>query len=75
MQMSGVLLLWGFGSLFTWSCFVMAHGNSEDDEWIDPYDMLNYDASSKSMKKPAEVKCGLHIYIVWKAFQKEWKLF
>lgn len=26
----------------------------EDDEWIDPYDMLNYDASTKTMRKPAE---------------------
>ncbi|XP_072517174.1 chloride channel CLIC-like protein 1 [Salminus brasiliensis] len=47
-------LFWGYGSLFVCALFIMAHGNSEDDDWIDPYDMLNYDASSKSMKKPAE---------------------
>lgn len=29
-------------------------GQPVDDEWIDPYDMLNYDASTKSMRKPAE---------------------
>lgn len=26
-----------------------------DDDWIDPYDMLNYDSSTKTMRKPAEV--------------------
>ncbi|XP_076880434.1 chloride channel CLIC-like protein 1 [Brachyhypopomus gauderio] len=25
-----------------------------DDEWIDPYDMINYDATTKTMKKPNE---------------------
>lgn len=25
-----------------------------DDEWIDPYDMLNYDATTKTMRKPVE---------------------
>lgn len=47
-------LLWGYGSLILCSFFIIALGNSEDDDWIDPYDMLNYDASSKSMKKPSE---------------------
>nr|XP_046246916.1 chloride channel CLIC-like protein 1 isoform X2 [Scatophagus argus] len=27
-----------------------------EDDWIDPYDMLNYDASTKTMRKPAEVR-------------------
>lgn len=31
-----------------------ATGQQEDDEWIDPYDMLNYDATTKTMRKPAE---------------------
>ncbi|XP_074524554.1 chloride channel CLIC-like protein 1 [Halichoeres trimaculatus] len=26
----------------------------QEDDWIDPYDMLNYDASTKTMRKPAE---------------------
>lgn len=26
-----------------------------EDDWIDPYDMLNYDSSTKTMRKPAEV--------------------
>ncbi|XP_035863429.1 chloride channel CLIC-like protein 1 isoform X1 [Sander lucioperca] len=26
----------------------------DDNDWIDPYDMLNYDASTKTMRKPAE---------------------
>uniref|UniRef100_A0A3B5REG9 Chloride channel CLIC-like protein 1 n=1 Tax=Xiphophorus maculatus TaxID=8083 RepID=A0A3B5REG9_XIPMA len=25
-----------------------------DDDWLDPYDMLNYDSSTKTMKKPPE---------------------
>ncbi|XP_011613236.2 chloride channel CLIC-like protein 1 isoform X1 [Takifugu rubripes] len=25
-----------------------------DDDWIDPYDMINYDSSTKTMKKPVE---------------------
>ncbi|XP_077462714.1 chloride channel CLIC-like protein 1 isoform X2 [Stigmatopora argus] len=25
-----------------------------DDDWLDPYDLLNYDASTKTMRKPAE---------------------
>lgn len=29
-------------------------GQQVEDDWIDPYDMLNYDSSTKSMRKPAE---------------------
>ncbi|XP_068447861.1 chloride channel CLIC-like protein 1 isoform X2 [Clinocottus analis] len=29
-------------------------GQEVDNDWIDPYDMLNYDASTKTMRKPAE---------------------
>lgn len=37
------------------SCLVLAAtGQPADDEWIDPYDMLNYDASTKTMRKSAE---------------------
>nr|XP_033477596.1 chloride channel CLIC-like protein 1 isoform X1 [Epinephelus lanceolatus] len=35
------------------SLCVAATAQAEND-WIDPYDMLNYDASTKSMRKPAE---------------------
>lgn len=31
-----------------------ASAQPADDEWIDPYDMLNYDATTKTMRKPAE---------------------
>ncbi|XP_042273798.1 chloride channel CLIC-like protein 1 isoform X2 [Thunnus maccoyii] len=31
-----------------------ATGQQEDEDWIDPYDMLNYDASTKTMRKPTE---------------------
>lgn len=27
----------------------------DDDDWIDPYDMINYDSSTKTMKNPSEV--------------------
>uniref|UniRef100_A0A8C6SB65 Chloride channel CLIC-like protein 1 n=1 Tax=Neogobius melanostomus TaxID=47308 RepID=A0A8C6SB65_9GOBI len=41
--------------VFLLSCLALAvTGQEADDEWIDPYDMLNYDASTKSMRKPAE---------------------
>ncbi|GAA6214138.1 chloride channel CLIC-like protein 1 isoform X2 [Lates japonicus] len=29
-------------------------GQQVDDDWVDPYDMLNYDASTKTMRKPTE---------------------
>lgn len=41
--------------VFLISCLtVAATGQRADDEWIDPYDMLNYDASTKTMRKSAE---------------------
>lgn len=36
------------------SLTLAASGQRAEDEWIDPYDMLNYDASTKTMRKPAE---------------------
>lgn len=36
-----------------WSLSLTAVGQQED-EWLDPYDMLNYDASTKTMRKPTE---------------------
>nr|XP_055072806.1 chloride channel CLIC-like protein 1 isoform X1 [Misgurnus anguillicaudatus] len=46
-----------FCSLFVFSgLFVIAYANvnGDDDEWIDPYDMLNYDPTAKRMRKPTE---------------------
>lgn len=37
------------------SLTLAASGQQGDEDWIDPYDMLNYDASTKTMRKPAEV--------------------
>lgn len=34
---------------------LLASGQQVDEDWIDPYDMLNYDPTTKTMKKPAEV--------------------
>nr|XP_015826080.2 chloride channel CLIC-like protein 1 isoform X1 [Nothobranchius furzeri] len=36
------------------SLFLSAVGQQMHDEWLDPYDMLNYDPGTKSMRKPAE---------------------
>ncbi|XP_023831076.1 chloride channel CLIC-like protein 1 [Salvelinus sp. IW2-2015] len=36
------------------SLLLVAQGQMDDDEWLDPHDMLNYDASSKTMRKPAQ---------------------
>lgn len=36
------------------SLSLAAMGQRVEDDWIDPYDMLNYDATTKTMKKPAE---------------------
>ncbi|XP_038571723.1 chloride channel CLIC-like protein 1 isoform X2 [Micropterus salmoides] len=36
------------------SVSLAATGQQTDDDWIDPYDMLNYDSSTKTMRKPAE---------------------
>ncbi|XP_062307001.1 chloride channel CLIC-like protein 1 [Osmerus eperlanus] len=41
-------------SVLVCSLWLVAKG--QDEEWIDPYDMLNYDASTKTMKNPAEPK-------------------
>lgn len=37
------------------SLTLAATGQQVEDDWIDPYDMLNYDPSTKTMRKPAEV--------------------
>ncbi|XP_056614685.1 chloride channel CLIC-like protein 1 isoform X2 [Triplophysa dalaica] len=53
----------GCSSIWLWTLFVIcglfviSHANinnDDDDEWIDPYDMLNYDPTTKRMRKPAE---------------------
>lgn len=31
-------------------------GQQVEDDWIDPYDMLKYDPSTKTMRKPTEVR-------------------
>uniref|UniRef100_A0A4W5R566 Chloride channel CLIC-like protein 1 n=1 Tax=Hucho hucho TaxID=62062 RepID=A0A4W5R566_9TELE len=36
------------------SLLLVAQGQMDEDEWLDPHDMLNYDASSKTMRKPAQ---------------------
>ncbi|KAJ8376165.1 hypothetical protein SKAU_G00067450 [Synaphobranchus kaupii] len=36
------------------SLVLAVHGQVDEDEWIDPTDMLNYDASTKTMRKSPE---------------------
>ncbi|XP_035509077.1 chloride channel CLIC-like protein 1 isoform X2 [Morone saxatilis] len=43
-----------FLSVLVCSVLLAAAAQQVDDDWIDPYDMLNYDATTKTMKKPAE---------------------
>ncbi|KAM4739190.1 chloride channel CLIC-like protein 1 isoform 2-T3 [Anableps anableps] len=41
--------------LFLLYCLSLsARGEQADDDWLDPYDMINYDSSSKTMRKPPE---------------------
>ncbi|XP_041646660.1 chloride channel CLIC-like protein 1 [Cheilinus undulatus] len=40
--------------VLVWSLVLSVRGQQAEDDWIDPYDMLNYDASTKTMRKPAE---------------------
>lgn len=58
MKKSGRLLLWscsGFIVVSSLLALVCGHIGPEDDEWVDPTDMLNYDPITKSMRKTAEV--------------------
>lgn len=36
------------------SLFLSGSAQEADNDWIDPFDMLNYDASTKTMRQPAE---------------------
>ncbi|KFZ55331.1 Chloride channel CLIC-like 1, partial [Antrostomus carolinensis] len=38
---------------------LIGSGKVQDDEWIDPTDMLNYDAASGAMRRPYKVEKGL----------------
>ncbi|KAK1163998.1 chloride channel CLIC-like protein 1 [Acipenser oxyrinchus oxyrinchus] len=42
-------------SLLICGVLVIVKGQKEDEEWIDPTDMLNYDASSKTMRRRGEL--------------------
>ncbi|KAG7243840.1 hypothetical protein CRUP_018480, partial [Coryphaenoides rupestris] len=44
-------------------CSLAAHGRTDED-WINPYDMLNYDAGTKSMRTQPEASdrfCGRRV--------------
>ncbi|XP_041133536.1 chloride channel CLIC-like protein 1 isoform X2 [Polyodon spathula] len=42
-------------SLLICGVLVIVKGQKEDEEWIDPTDMLNYDSLSKTMRRPGEL--------------------
>lgn len=59
MRFSVRVLLWFYCTLLvinSFSLFAYVKDHPEDDEWVDPFDMLNYDSSTKTMRKPPEVK-------------------
>ncbi|KAK7126982.1 hypothetical protein R3I94_018230 [Phoxinus phoxinus] len=52
-------IFWSFFICCNVSLFISANANihqeyDDDDAWIDPYDMLNYDPTTKRMRKPTE---------------------
>ncbi|XP_057182450.1 chloride channel CLIC-like protein 1 [Triplophysa rosa] len=56
MKAPGCSSIWRWTLFVICGLFVIAHANinNDDDEWIDPYDMLNYDPTAKRMRKPTE---------------------
>ncbi|XP_028817819.1 chloride channel CLIC-like protein 1 [Denticeps clupeoides] len=40
--------------VFALSSALLTRGQSDEDDWIDPYDMINYDATTKTMRSPPE---------------------
>ncbi|XP_004637049.1 chloride channel CLIC-like protein 1 [Octodon degus] len=46
------------GSLLLCECLLLVAGYAHDEDWIDPTDMLNYDAASGTMRR-SQVKYGI----------------
>ncbi|XP_037682407.1 chloride channel CLIC-like protein 1 isoform X2 [Choloepus didactylus] len=46
-------------SLLLCECVLLIAGYAHDDDWIDPTDMLNYDAASGTMRKTPQVNYGI----------------
>ncbi|XP_068808251.1 chloride channel CLIC-like protein 1 isoform X2 [Struthio camelus] len=42
-------------AMLLWAALLVGNGEVQDDEWIDPTDMLNYDAASGTMRRPYKV--------------------
>ncbi|XP_061739038.1 chloride channel CLIC-like protein 1 isoform X2 [Nerophis ophidion] len=42
--------------ILLFACLTLAWSQEADDDWLDPHDMLNYDATSKTMRKPVEAR-------------------
>uniref|UniRef100_A0A1A8IKL9 Chloride channel CLIC-like protein 1 n=1 Tax=Nothobranchius kuhntae TaxID=321403 RepID=A0A1A8IKL9_NOTKU len=53
------------------SLFLSAVGQQMHDEWLDPYDMLNYDPGTKSMRKPAEPTSYTDVAIERREYTKD----
>lgn len=52
-------------SLVLCATLLIGSGGIQDDEWIDPTDMLNYDAASGTMRKPDVVSIQ-KLWVLWK---------
>lgn len=58
-------------SLLLCECLWLITGYAHDDDWIDPTDMLNYDAASGTMRKSQVLKkkmrvCKILLILSWK---------
>lgn len=42
-----------------YSLVLVATAQKVEDDWIDPYDMLNYDPNTKTMREPVKVGCSM----------------
>uniref|UniRef100_A0A8C0GT62 Chloride channel CLIC-like protein 1 n=1 Tax=Chelonoidis abingdonii TaxID=106734 RepID=A0A8C0GT62_CHEAB len=49
---------------------MIGSGEIQDDEWIDPTDMLNYDAASGTMRRPAKVKKSVCVSVLSECHRK-----
>lgn len=45
-------------------CLLLITGYAHDDDWIDPTDMLNYDAASGTMRKSQVFGSGVFFFVV-----------
>ncbi|XP_004699602.2 chloride channel CLIC-like protein 1 [Echinops telfairi] len=47
------------GPLLLCGCLLLAAGRARDDDWVDPTDMLRYDAAAGAMRKAPQARYGV----------------